>query len=425
MTIRVRACDADKHLAGIDGIFISGAKIKGSSWFYDNYGTELVDSEGHLGWRRPRREHGSTYADIGGPFTVLRNTFRSSPAHVSAQYQYGLGSGWWYDGEIHANRLGVHRDRNQLPQPVNNQTLIQLGTRGISLNPTKAHGNLGQFLGEIHELPRLAKLKDLQAAAVIFKNLWRDLKLVRYLGKPAALHYINQEFGWKPFVRDLQTFFQNTVDADKILRQLARDNGKQVTRRIRFPTASTMDTSSSTGYFSSPSLVSYLHQEPEQQFKTTHFEEHRWFVGSYRYWIPTMTRQMPFWGPDAFLQHQRLNRVVYGASVTPDLVWELTPWSWLADWCGNTGTILSNATDITVNNLTIEYAYAMCSQTWRTTWRVRSNLKGSGVIWSQAEDLQEVKGRARASPFGFGFNMDGISPYQASILGALGYSRLR
>jgi hypothetical protein len=109
--------------------------------------------------------------------------------------------------------------------------------------------------------------------------------------------------------------------------------------------------------------------------------------------------------------------------MTPDLVWQLTPWSWLSDWYLNIGDIVSNMTDIELNNLHIDYAYAMCSERKETTWVVKAPFKGSGLVTCIAQDLEESKGRAPSSPFGFGFDMNSISPYQSSILAALSATR--
>jgi hypothetical protein len=425
MTVRTRPIDVRDHaFIGIHGIFVGGNKIPISYQYYDNIGFERKDSEGHRGWRNPRKLGHGVRVDVGGPFSVQRRTFKSHPAYVNAYYTYGDGAGWWYHGEIHANRLGVMREPSQLPAQISQLELNFIGTKGIRNNPVKPQGNLGQFLGELHDLPKLVDIQNFKSAASVFRGIWHDLRTNKKLPKQVAKAYLNQEFGWKPFVKDLQNYFGNLLTADEQLRQLARDNGRIVHRGLRLPIDTEFDLQKSTGFFSSPSLVSYLNDGLETQYKTTRYDRHRWFSGSFRYWIPTMTSQ-PFWSLEANTQRNRLSRVVFGASMTPDLLWQLMPWSWLADWGGNVGDIISNSVDIELNNLIIEYAYAMCSERRLTSWLVTGNVKGSGPYSCEATDIEEVKGRAHATPFGFGFDMNSISPYQASILAALGMTKLR
>jgi hypothetical protein len=413
----------DYHHAGTSGDYSGGVKINPVTYIYENRGFERLVSEGHRGWADLKRGklHG---ADIGGGFSLQRVLFTSTPAVADINYIYGLGSGWWYNGEIHANRLGVLKTTSQLPDAIDKGVLNIIGTKGIAKNPVAPHGNLGQFLGELHDLPKLAHIENFKSTASVFRGLWHDLRTNRGLTKAVAKNYLNYEFGWKPFVQDLQDYFSNLLKADKNLRQLARDNGKTVNRRSHLPEEITSTSTNTTGYFTSPSLVSYLYAGDQQQYKTETYERYRWFSGTFRYWIPQMVDQ-PFWSVDSVVQQNRLSRVCFGASMTPDLLWQLMPWSWLADWGGNVGNIISNATDIELNNLVIEHAYAMCTERTRTSWAVSAPFKGVGLLSMKAEDLTEVKGRAPASPFGFGVDMTTLNSHQYSILAAIGLSRGR
>lgn len=409
MVIKTRSCDVRNYVCGIDGTYVSGVRIPGYKHKFVGSGTERLDSEGHP-WNSTRRIPRGSRGDIGGGFSLQRKTFRSFPALVDASYIYGLGSGWYYSGEIHANTLGRSYGSNQLPDKITGTTLNFIGTKGIRNNPVQPQGDIGQFLGEIHDLPKagLNSIKALKEQVGFFRSLGKD--------------YLNYQFGWKPFLKSLRQHFKNCAEADVILRQLARDNGRYVRRSLNLPVEKDVTITNTKGYFTSPSLVSYLYDGKQQQFKTETYERNRWFRGRFRYWIPTMTTQS-FWSIEANQQRNRLSRVVYGASMTPDLVWQLTPWSWLLDWYGNIGDIVSNMTDIELNNLHIDYAYAMCSERKETTWVVKAPFKGSGLVTCIAQDLEETKGRAPSSPFGFGFDMNSISPYQSSILAALSATR--
>jgi len=150
-----------------------------------------------------------------------------------------------------------------------------------------------------------------------------------------------------------------------------------------------------------------------------------WFVGKFRYYIPDI-------GSSEWTK--RTTRALYGANITPEVAWNLLPWSWLIDWFGNIGDVMSNMSSNAVDNLTADYAYIMRTQETRydmegaTTW----NQLGSptGASWIPAGRVQKrgwstttTKTRVGASPFGFGLTFDGLSTYQLGIAAALGISR--
>lgn len=412
MTIKTRNCDIDQGLVGHHYLIVGGS-LASESYSYKNFrGIERLDTVDNPGWRNPHHPITGALIDRGGAFSLQRKTFRSRPQTVSLFFPYGLGNGYGYDGEIHANVLTKdYGTAAQLPSKVSSAVLNLIGTKGIRNNPVRPHGSFGQFLGEIHDLPKLASLKHIKSTTQFFQRLGKE--------------YLNTEFGWKPFIRDVQSFFQSTLDSDKILRQLARDNGRVVTRGMKLPVSMTTNTTTTKSYFTSPSLVSQLYGGIQTQHYTETVVDRRWFRGAFRYWIPTMARQVPFWSIEANQQRNRLSRIVYGASMTPDLLWQLTPWSWLGDWFGNTGDIISNYVDIELNNLDIVYAYSMCEQSTTKRWDVYAPFYGGVSVNCSAYDETIAKGRARSTPFGFGYDMSNISTYQASILAALGLSRLK
>lgn len=408
MVIKTRSCDVKNYVCGVDGTYSAGVRIPGTKHKFVGSGCERLDSEGHP-WNSTRRIPRGARGDIGGGFGLQRKTFRSFPALVDVSYTYGAGAGWYYSGELHASVLGKSYGKSQLPDKILPTTLNKIGTAGIRNNPVKPQGDLGQFLGEIHDLPRMVDVRSIAERIDWFRK--------------AGDTYLNFQFGWVPFVKSLKTHFENVLKADLIMRQLARDNGRYVRRSLNLEEEKTVNTYQEMNVYPSPTLVGYLYDgRPSYREKTELYQRNRWFRGRFRYWIPTMTTQS-FWSIEANQQRNRLSRVVYGASMTPDLIWQLTPWSWLADWVGNIGDIVSNQVDIELNNLNIDYAYAMCRETKSTTWVSTCFLRNGLVAKSVAIDLEEVKARAASSPFGFGFDMSSMTPYQASILAALGAAK--
>jgi hypothetical protein len=116
---------------------------------------------------------------------------------------------------------------------------------------------------------------------------------------------------------------------------------------------------------------------------------------------------------------------VLGASLTPETLWNLAPWSWAVDWFSNTGDVLHNLQSFQSDGLVMRYGYMMVHTIVKDTYRLSSSNLGndssSGV--SPLAYVTETKTRAKANPYGFGASWNGLSPHQLAILGALGITR--
>ena len=115
--------------------------------------------------------------------------------------------------------------------------------------------------------------------------------------------------------------------------------------------------------------------------------------------------------------------VLLGIELTPEVLWNLTPWSWAADWFANMGDVLSNVSDFANDGLVMHYGYMMETSHVTHTY----DLHGHGLNGVESpltltfENIQ--KQRIKASPFGFGLTWESFTPRQLAILAALGISR--
>jgi hypothetical protein len=114
-----------------------------------------------------------------------------------------------------------------------------------------------------------------------------------------------------------------------------------------------------------------------------------------------------------------------GLDPSPDTVWNLAPWSWAADWFTNAGDVVSNLSDFASGGLVMAYGYMMEHSSVTDSYRLADH---TGLIPMMGKPrsldvVTETKLRIRANPFGFGVAWDGLSPFQLSILAALGLSR--
>jgi len=184
-----------------------------------------------------------------------------------------------------------------------------------------------------------------------------------------------------------------------------------------------VQTWSDTGSYTYPSFGLIL--GGQTQLRTRTVETNKWFSASFKYWIPPVsTSKSP---SEEHQARQQLTRISYGLDLSPSLIWELMPWSWLVDWGTNIGANLSNLSD-NQDNLVAMYAYLMQSDVITDHYQVTGRYLQSPTTRAfSAESLliHEIKQRNQASPFGFGITVPQFNLRQLAILAALGLSRIR
>jgi hypothetical protein len=257
------------------------------------------------------------------------------------------------------------------------------------------------------------------------KNSWRQLH-----GTNPGSEYLNGIFGWLPLLNDIRDMYQTYRNLDKQLAQIYRDNGNGIHRRREIKNTITV-TSPQDLTWNFP-FGSWQDTGPTWASGRTRFIEtvqnieRVWFVGKFRYYIPDIGTSQ--W-------KARATRALFGLNPTPEVIWNLLPWSWLADWFGNVGDMMSNMSSNAVDNLTAEYAYVMRTLETRsrmssyTHWNQSGTPNGttwipSGTASGEAFSSVITKTRVVGSPYGFGANFDSFSNYQLGVLAALGISRV-
>jgi len=214
--------------------------------------------------------------------------------------------------------------------------------------------------------------------------------------------------------------------AGEYVKQLLRDNGRNVRRRYDFPhdKSTTVETLQSgngagipytvlptaTAHYTGFSQSGVLRRERE-------VEKRRWFSGAFTYYIPMGENNI-----SRAIRSLQLANHLYGVALTPEVLWNLTPWSWATDWFANTGDILANASNAMMYGQILRYGYVMeTTITTDTYTRECPDFMGGEVFHTVLR--RTTKQRVKASPFGFGIDWDGFDAYQLSILAALGITR--
>lgn len=389
-------------------------------------GRQLTASEGHPWFVKPRPK-----GDVGGPFTTIKmEVTQAHETHHS--YSTGGKHPWTikFDGIIYpwsnpsyrlgrpfesdsSSPSGVIQQAWSFDQSSSDSDLLAQGTIAVDrCKPTNSIAEVSVSLGELFRdgLPSIPLLES-----------WKERS---FRAKNAGSEYLNYQFGWLPLVSDIQNFAKAVNQSGKILKQLERDSGRVVRRRYEFPIeTSTTIYEDGVRDLPYPSFPYYWYVNNDEwcyRTSTKQITKRRWFSGAFTYYIPkggSFTDRIA----RGYLEAEKL----FGTGITPETLWNLTPWSWATDWVFNTGSVISNLTDMAQYGLVMPYGYIMEETSVKYTFRTKGAvLKGGPGV--KPLDLEfTIKKRRQASPFGFGLSWNGFDNTQMAILAALGFSRAR
>jgi len=203
------------------------------------------------------RSHRYGTEDIGGSFLTSKVEVYSYPRrHFSFSSGSATAPHWTYEGTATAYaRLPLVSESDFLTASSDSQ-MDSYGTTAIArCIPTNPLSGMGQFLGELRDLP---KVPDIRKWRDRLQNIRKAAKRVNYdrLSRDAAGEYLNQVFGWVPFVSDVRKFIDVIRDAGPQMVKYARGSGRLIHRTYTFPVESTTTTSVvSSNSYPSPSLT--------------------------------------------------------------------------------------------------------------------------------------------------------------------------
>lgn len=357
--------------------------------------------------------------DTGGPF-YSEHVYTSAPQYVKHTWNSSAttGSTAVLDGYVHTygsmSNNAWQIANGTFPRYLNSMsdaTLKGWGSTGISRTlPTKPEMDLSTSLAELKDgLP-----------SIIGAQLKRGLNPAN-----AGSEFLNYQFGIAPLLSDGANILALTKHYEAILTQFRRDNGRMVRRRVTLVDErdEAVDYLRNQYFYAgggdTPTIsVGYA----DQARRSAVTSQKVWFSGAYKLAYPLEL-------DDALRGITEFNRV-YGVIPTPDLAWNLLPYSWLADWFSNVGDVIRNASTLG-SSLQLAYGYVMCEDSWSE--EVSGDL-GPGYYWTRGDQSRVPvsskvtharKRRLKATPFGFSVRFEELSALQKAILTALGLSRLR
>ena len=372
-------------------------------------GRQTTTSEGHL-----YSQLGKSGGDIGGPFSTHIERYTDEgcyfPMLEMDNFYHDTYHGCAFPGFLPGN-AGYPAGGYPVSQKSSEGSLVGYGATAIArVIPTNPTSGAAAFAGELREgLPRMVGSKFIKKPSV----------------RNAAGEYLNVEFGVKPFINDLSKFRDSIQNFEKILKQLERDSGKQVRRRYRFPTVESIELSQGTVPTYPVCLPTYFWQATHPLVTQTRITIDRWFSGAFTYYLPQ--------GNDALSRLLRFDaqaNKLLGTRVGPDVLWQVTPWSWAADWFANTGDVLHNLQAFSRDGLVMPYGYLMETATAEITYELRGRIYDYSKRAFVSHVMKQVltttdKTRIRATPFGFGLKDTDLTPRQQAIAAALAIQRKR
>lgn len=287
-----------------------------------------------------------------------------------------------------------------MPPRISETNLIARGTDAIArIAPTNPNVELASSLAEL--VGQRGKLFGIPGKQ---KNLSGE--------------YLNYMLAISPVLSDVKDTYETAQVAEKLLKQYERDSGKLIRRRYEFPEVTTSNREERTNVHPT-ALEMHISSSYEVGLGTsivhTKQSERTWFSGAFTYYLPQKgwRRTLSHWN--------RLYGVIPGA----ETVWNVIPFSFVADYFANMGSVLHNVDLLSRDGLVIPYAYVMnerkLEKTFRTTHGVVENGVGRKRTF-EGKITYTSKRRLAASPFGFGIPSAGLNPRQVSILAALASS---
>jgi hypothetical protein len=246
-----------------------------------------------------------------------------------------------------------------------------------------------------------------------------------------ADQFLNQQFGWAPFLGDLKNFFLTWLDAKTIIKKLTDDNGRWTRRRVKVQKDEEVSvvqevqlpvnyTSYSIPCFPTNMPADFFTGPPSWKI-TDHYDLSIHASGKFRFYRPEFDVTLPDYS-SAWNKVMRYVKI-YGLEVSPYHVWQATPWTWLSDWVFNLGAYIERMSDTYEDQVAAAYFYITAHMHKRQVFEIKLPL-AEGLKTLTFERSFSSKQRVSAdSPYGFQLTWDNLSPKRLAILAALGITR--
>lgn len=369
-----------RSIAGL--VASNGATIGGGSESIETFGHNLRD----LG-----------NGDVGGPMFLTRDVI----------YPYKIE--YWYNNVNVPFEFASFFPSDGIASPVDGDMRSAGSTAIARTAPVNPVFSASTALGEL--------LHD-GAPSIVGVQTWRErAKHARSAGS----EYLNYQFGWVPLVNDVRNFAHTVRNHHQILQDFNAGSGKVTRVGYNFP--SVADTTYAEGQTTIRLAGNWGWTTTVPARWTVQTSSKTWFKGAFTYHLPV--------GQSAAAKAARFASYadhLYGVALTPEVLWNLAPWTWALDWFSNAGDIIHNVSSIGKDGQVLKYGYVMSHSkrliTLNSGYRWFGGFYDNHVNPASATQLSERMKRLPANPYsGFSVNLDPLSAAQSAILLALGLSR--
>jgi hypothetical protein len=292
--------------------------------------------------------------------------------------------------------------------------------------PDKSMASVGTTLVELlrGDIPSL--LRNFQRMEKGYRGA------VKYLGS----EHLNVAFGWTPLIQEYANIIKVGMSLERVVYY------ESFRRRRRWDGPSSSGSSSPNVTLSGlnspfgdttypyPGEVIGLNSGYGATFRT----QHRWVASEdYHFSSKYVGMAKPSRRANSFTDQVNDVALKLGLVEDPQMLWELTPYSWLVDWFSTMGASIANSNLYSprVGKYNSDYAYLTTQYSVRTDGTIvgagstNAVTAATRVTRGTAYAYSRTRWRDRATPFGFGTQLGSLSASQFGILVALGFAQSR
>jgi hypothetical protein len=371
-----------------------------------------------------------------GPFALIKAEIPSGKGVsgvLRRSRDFAPGNWWQYQGDfVDDGNWTSDSLSNYLPSNAGIPTIVGYDSLAWDkLKPKVSKANAAQFIYELRDLPR-----QLKTTADDLLSLWRQLggqSDLSVIMNPSRISdsFLNEEFGWRPFISDLADMYNAWQNSYDYISELTRDNGswrrkKAVLKSDRSvkllhreyypgiqPWGSNIQGLCETKVIDGIPCKGYF-----DLYET--LDERVWAEGDFTYYRPEFDMNTP--GAQSYMGAAQRLLTLYGVRINPTLIYKITPWTWTVDWFAGFGKFIQRLDDFVVDGIVSRGLCVMRSVT-RSVVKQSHTFFESGqqtIIWERK--FQTKARRVASSPYGFDVPWNSLSLRQAAILGAIGIS---
>lgn len=261
--------------------------------------------------------------------------------------------------------------------------------------PAKPTISIATFIGESRDLPRLLKARV------------EGLKTI-------SDWWLAVQYGWKPLLNDIMSMLNFVDKMNAQVEFFLKNAGKPIRRRGTVTTSSSVDLIyDSFGAATDAGLTTRLNG----RFYPTNYNQCRTTITRDLKQSIVFNGEFVYWFSGHPPDRTTLIAKLAGLEVTPQVVWNLLPWSWLIDWFTNFGDLVDNLKTEVADSQTARYAYITSKTERKYKFAMTDGYNSCGI---ERHFLSTC--RKFVHPFGLSYSSD-LTVRQASILAALGISR--